>query len=228
MSSFLRTYRIHVVASLTGFGLLAARGLSTGRGDYLFFVWNLFLAWLPLWFATWAVRAAAEERNGMAWMAGGLWLLFFPNAPYLVTDLKHWTARPPVPAWYDLWLAVHFAWVGMSLGFASLQLMEGVVTRRRGARVGAGFTAVALGLASFGIYLGRYGRWNSWDLVTRPGALLEDIAGRIINPWDHSRTWVYTAVGAVFLWCAYAMQRVQAERLLQAVPAGAELSAPPK
>ena len=99
-----------------------------------------------------------------------LWLLFLPNAPYLLTDLIHLGSRDDAPLWFDLVLFSAFAWTGAFLGFLSIYLMQVVVRRTHGALLGWALVGGSLLASGFGIYLGRSLRWNSWDFVTSPGA----------------------------------------------------------
>ena len=77
---------------LTAFdlGLLGFRSEHTGRPDHIFLAWNLFLAWIPFVLAL-ALYDRARRRSSPA-ILGALacgWLLFFPNAPYILTDMIH-------------------------------------------------------------------------------------------------------------------------------------------
>src|SRR5690349_16261415 len=79
------------LSTLIAFGFLLARVQITHTMNYRFLVWNLFLAWVPFWCATavlWLVESRARQRPLIA-LLSGLWLIFFPNAPYIVTDFKH-------------------------------------------------------------------------------------------------------------------------------------------
>lgn len=137
--------------------------------------WNLLLAWMPLFFAL-AIRRVLDlpagtlrfgrARSLTALSAG--WLLFFPNAPYLVTDFVHLKPRYPVPVWFDILLMMSFAWTGLMLGFLSLRVLQEEVVRRMGWSTGRWFVFGALALCSFGVYVGRIGRWNSWDVLVHP------------------------------------------------------------
>ena len=147
---------------------------------------NLILAAIPFAISQWLLFF--PPRGNAALFAGVfLWLLFFPNAPYLVTDLIHLArTRPPVPLWFDLALFLSFAWNGLMLGYLSLLDLHSTMAKRFGRRAGWAFAGAALVLASFGIYIGRFLRWNSWDLFVRPRPLLSDVSERLFHPVDHS------------------------------------------
>src|SRR5579859_1051914 len=154
-----------ILASGVSLGLVAARILWTGRWQYAFLPWNLFLAWLPLAFALMACDAfqSGTSRNWRFWGYASAWLLFFPNAPYIFTDIIHLTARGFGHFWIDLVLVLLCAMTGLVLGFVSLFLMQSVVRRRLGQAASWMFIAIVAGLSGFGIYLGRFLRFNSWD-----------------------------------------------------------------
>ena len=108
-----------------------------------------------------------------------LWLLFLPNAPYIVTDFVHLAPGAQTPLYVDGVVLSAFAWTGVLLGFVSLYLMHAVARDRLGPRGGWLAALVALGLTSVGVYIGRFLQWNSWDLLTRPGQRLAEIAPRL-------------------------------------------------
>ena len=139
---------------------------------------------------------------------GLVWLLFFPNAPYILTDLFHLERRAGVPYWYDLALILSCAWNGLMLAYASLTDMQALVARRLGWGAGWGFATVALLLSSCGLYLGRYLRFNSWDILTNPLALFFDIVSRLLHPLAHPATWGVTLLYGAFLVLGYATVRL--------------------
>jgi len=148
--------------------LITARVFVTHQITFVFLLWNLFLALIPFGISTMLGISAGPLRGRLLLPVGAVWLLFFPNAPYILTDLFHLEPRSGVPYWYDLGLILSCAWNGLMLGYASLLEMQNLVRRRLGAGLGWAFVMVALVLSSFGIYLGRYLRWNSWDVLTNP------------------------------------------------------------
>src|SRR5262245_56777006 len=156
--------------------MAALRVVSSGTDYYSNLVWNLFLAWIPFGLAVYAYEG---YRKGMGrfqlWAAGGLWLLFFPNALYIVTDFKWLRELAGAPIWYDILLVSAAAWGGLLLGLTSLYLMQRIVGRAFGALQAWVFALATLALGAFGVYLGRFERWNSWDVITRPWLIAQDL-----------------------------------------------------
>ena len=183
--------------------LVVGRVLMTGRLLFLFLIWNLFLALIPFAISTMLGIAKGPLRTRLLVPVGAAWLLFFPNAPYILTDLFHLERRAGVPFWYDLALILSCAWNGLMLAYASLADMQRLVQRRLGTGVGWAFATVALLLSSFGIYLGRYLRFNSWDVLANPLTLFYDIVNRILHPFSFPGTWGVTLVFGVFLLIGY-------------------------
>jgi uncharacterized membrane protein len=221
------------LTSAAGLAMLTFRAAYAGRLGYWSLPWDLFLAWVPVPLACAVARLQARERT--PWLAilalGFLWLLFFPNAPYLITQFMHlhpsyavydgphpFFALTPggrIPLWYDVMMLSTFAWTGLLLGFISLHLIHRAATRAAGAVCGWTMVVAGVGLCAFGVSLGRFERWNSWDLFARPVSLLADVLDRVVNPVAHPRTSAVTIVLATFLLLSYlslvAMMRLRAE-----------------
>jgi uncharacterized membrane protein len=163
------------------------RGHHTGDHFYAFLVWNLVLAWVPLVLALGAY-ASARRRQGVATVVlGVLWLLFFPNAPYLLTDFIHLHESTATPLWYDALMLALFAWTGLLLGFGSLYVMQVVWKRAVGPAASWVGVVAALALASFGVYLGRFLRFNSWDALVRPRRIAHVIRTDLESPFHSPR-----------------------------------------
>jgi len=194
-------------ASGVSVALVAARILWAENLRYAFLIWNLFLAWLPLVFA-WLVCELQRNGHTRSWTFAGLsaaWLLFLPNAPYIFTDLIHLTTRFHRHFWVDLTLILICALTGLVLGFVSLYLMQSVVARMFGRIASWLFIAVTAGLSSFGVYLGRFVRVNSWDVVTRPGKLYDGVQTWVSDPFAHSTSIAFPILFATVLFVAYVM-----------------------
>ena len=194
-------------ASAVSVALVAARVVWTHELFYAGLVWNLFLAWLPLVFALLAREAfqAGPVRPWRFWGFAAAWLLFFPNAPYIFTDLTHLTTYLYAHFWVDLVLILLCAMTGLVLGFVSLFLMQGVVRRLFGSAASWLFIGAVAGLSSFGIYLGRFLRFNSWDILWKPLALSRGITHWAANPLAHPTSFAFPILFAVFLFIAYLM-----------------------
>jgi uncharacterized membrane protein len=186
--------------------LVAFRVHYTSQITFVFLVWNIFLALIPYVISTLLIVYHQDiKKTWLIWIPFLIWLCFFPNAPYILTDLFHLKPRAGVPYWYDLALILFFAWNGLMLGYASLLDIQAVLSIRYNKWVGWFISIVSLLLAGFGIYLGRYLRWNSWDVVSSPGGLLGDIASRIINPMAHPQTYGVTILFSTFLVLGYVL-----------------------
>ncbi len=179
--------------------MYAARVLHTGRFTYGFLLWNLTLALVPWALARLSSMAASRRALVTAWALAVGWLVFLPNAPYLVTDFVHLAPRPGAPLWYDVALLGTAALTGLVAGGLSLRTMHGWISERYGDVAGLALLAASVPATGFGIYLGRFERHNSWDLVLRPHAVLRDLADLAHDP----RALVVTAIFAALTAVAY-------------------------
>jgi len=194
-----------VLASMLALALWFGRVYLSRTGTFSFLVWNLILAWIPYLGALWADHT--HHRFPRAWylllVPGALWLAFFPNAPYIVTDLWHLAERPPVPMWYDIGFLATFALTGLLLAVFSLRIMQRLVRFHLGAIISWLFVGAAVALGGLGVYLGRFLRWNSWDLLLNPKGVLADITARLAHPFDHPRTFGVALLFAAILFVLY-------------------------
>ena len=183
--------------------LIAVRIDRTGSGYYRFLVSNLVLACVPLGLST-ALRLASHWRFPWTIQLAGfcLWLLFLPNAPYILTDILHLTRPSEAPAWFDLALLVSCAGTGLLVGYLSLSDVQGIVSRYLGAVYSWMFAFVSLVLSGFAIYLGRFLRWNSWDVLIDPTRLM-GLAAALLEPWAHMRAVAVTLIFGVLLTLGY-------------------------
>ena len=180
--------------------------MKTGDSFYRFLIWNLALAWIPLLFAAFAYAVAGR---GGRWTVAALavgWILFFPNAPYMLTDFVHLgSTGTSAPLWYDALMIASFAWTALLLGLASLYLMQIVVERYIRPIWSWTLVGAVLLLSSFGVYLGRFVRFNSWDALIRPGRVGNVIRHQLENPIQHPRLVGILVILTAFLTVAYAI-----------------------
>ncbi|HEX6849636.1 MAG TPA: DUF1361 domain-containing protein [Chitinophagaceae bacterium] len=180
--------------------LLTIRIILSSELTYIFLAWNLFLAWIP--FALSQKLGEVKIRWKLFFLIG-LWLLFLPNAPYIITDFLHLKQRFPIPYWYDILLLFSAALNGLLLGLLSLLTIEKILINRYGKKFSGIIILCSFFLCAFGIYMGRYLRWNSWDIIVNPGEIATDIADRVFNPFDHFGTWSVTFLFGSFFYVIY-------------------------
>jgi uncharacterized membrane protein len=163
--------------------LIAVRRHEFGAAGYPYLVWNLALAWIPL---VLALLLLAAYKRGAHWFelaaVGSAWLLFLPNAPYMLTDFVHLGDAHKL---FDTVILGSFAFTALALGFASLLLVQAVVTRVAGATLGWAMAVGSLFASSVGIYLGRVQRLNSWDVIQRPRTLWTIARLRLDDPFGN-------------------------------------------
>lgn len=187
-------------------GLIAVRIVHTDSPRFLYLAWNLFLACIPL--ASSRALKAMSRRGASRWTQislFGLWLLFLPNAPYIVTDLVHLPRPAGIHFWYDLGTLLSAAATGLLLGYVSLLDVQQLIEDKYGKTAGWLTAGGALTLSGFGVYLGRVMRWNSWDVVTDPVALFRSVGHLILNPREHLHTYEVTLLFVVGLSLGYAV-----------------------
>lgn len=207
-----------IISSLFAVVLLASRIIYLGGPcaeglemiycpsmQFLFLVWNLILAWTPL-----LITFALGDQKRSSWVVGiaaVVWLLFFPNAPYLITDLIHLRPRAFIPLWYDAFLLFTYAYLGIWLAISALKKIKTQLTFHFNQTLSRIFVCLTLFLTGLGIYLGRIERWNSWDLFTRPGDLLKSVAQLLSNPTDNPQAYlmmgVFSVLMSLFYWLSF-------------------------
>lgn len=201
----LKHYDLYFNLSLSiGFALLLLlfRMKLTHSYFYLFLVWNLFLAGIPF-LITQVMKHYAAWRFSI-WQKIFLfstWLLFLPNSPYIITDLIHLHHDDSILVWLDLFLVFVFALNGLLLGLLSLIDMHGFISKsysRKTSRITTFFICV---LCGYGIYLGRFLRFNSWDVLTEPIFLFEQIGSSLTQP----KVWAITFAFGGLLWVLFSV-----------------------
>jgi uncharacterized membrane protein len=173
--------------------LISARIFYSGSIRYIFLSWNIFLAWIPYILSSYFEVYKCREKWKQLFLFAS-WLIFFPNALYIVTDLIHLEESTNVPLWYDAILLFASSFVGLVMAFISLQKVEYFLTGIFSRRTVNLMIPVILFTGSFGVYLGRFQRWNSWDVIHDPLALAIDILSRFVSPVDNYKTWAITII----------------------------------
>lgn len=200
----LAIFGLLAAASLICLILVGARIAVSDSSRYKSLIWNLFLAWIPfvLAYAAYALSWSRRWLYLVIPVTAFLWLIFFPNAPYILTDLQHLALESSTaPLWYDVIMLIWFSWTGLLLGLVSLYFMHEIMQRTFGRVTGWAFVFIVSGLSSFGVYLGRFVRFNSWDLLQAPGEIAVSILGIVIDP--SLRVVAFTSLFALFFLFVY-------------------------
>lgn len=182
--------------------LLIIRAVQTEQIRGLFLLWNLFLAWIPLFFALLARRLSSstmvtKSKQLFILVNLGLWLLFFPNAPYLITDLIHLGEFERHILWFDTVGFFIAALAGICTGLYSLKVIHQVLNQFINNVLAWIVISASIVLSGFGLYLGRFAKFNSWDLFTHPFYLFRKSFQELQNPLAIQTTLVFTLVVAV-------------------------------
>jgi uncharacterized membrane protein len=187
------------IFSFTGFAvlLLIARMIKADSAYYLFLAWNLFLAFIPYWISNYLKKRKHLSLQQLPWLA--IWLLFIPNSPYLLTDLFHLHAREGIPLWLDLILVISFAMIGLVIFYRSLADIFHLLKTCFSETQLKLMMPLVLWVITFGLYLGRYGRFNSWDAVQHPFRLIRRSATVLL----HKDAMAFTCIFSIFLWLVY-------------------------
>lgn len=184
--------------------LLCGRVVATGYTTYTFLLWNLVLALVPYAISNWLPVSRHRFKNKwLFFFLFALWLLFIPNSFYIITDLFHFRNITSAPGWFDLLLLLSFAWNGLLLGIVSLRKIEIVLHAKRGRNFSHLVVFAVMWLNAWGIYIGRYLRYNSWDVITQPFALFGDMVEMMLNPFDNRTEWGMIMCYAVFMALLY-------------------------
>jgi uncharacterized membrane protein len=182
------TEQILILCSLFSVGLVLFRMFYTGHVLFAFLVWNLFLAFVPYVISRQMSKVLLKSKWKFL-LSAFVWLLFIPNAFYIITDLFHLDMNETVPLWYDLALLLTFAWTGILFGILSVRQMEKLFEIHFSKNFDLLFILPVMALNGFGIYIGRYLRFNSWDVLTNPLQLIQDIIYLFIHPLRNRFDW---------------------------------------
>ncbi len=167
-------------------------------------VWNLFLAYIPLFLSIWLFRSA-KSRSLLWWLGFLVFISFLPNAPYVLTDIIHvidltqrgysvWTITLVVIPQYIFFILAGFEAYVLSL------LKFGYYLHRQGLGRWIWLMEFSLhALSAVGIYLGRFQRFNSWDFIAQP----TDVARSLVENLANKRPIVVMGVTFVILVIMY-------------------------
>lgn len=187
-------------SSALSIALLLLRKSLTGVSPLGFLPFNLVLAFLPVLFL---LLSEDSGRRRHLFLGGALWLLFFPNAPYMLTDLVHYDRDLGNAAWLDMMALLAAAWAALIGGMTTLRLMQNRVAGSFTPGVGHAFVLTVLFLSSIGIYMGRFLRFHSWHALLKPREVLSQTLHHFLHPSEHPVTWPFTLSLFALLACIH-------------------------
>lgn len=194
-------HKVILAIILYGIILLTIRISITESTRYLFLVWNLFLAIIPF-----AISTGLKHKKlptYVRWIGIALWLLFLPNAPYILTDFIHLKSHSAVPIWLDILLIASFAISGLTFYLLSLNDIYQLVYNRF-SKKHAQFMVLSVSfLTGFGVFIGRTLRWNSWDILQQPNLLFMDILHLVSRPLVNFEAWMVIFNFSIFFLLIY-------------------------
>ncbi len=218
-SDFFTMSAVLALAVAGCFLLFGLRVAISGTTFYRYLVWNLLLAFVPYVIAALGVRLLSasggwkgRSRAVVAAATAALWLVFYPNAPYIFTDFIHVINKTYLRAkpsdwlglnallWYDLLMNAAFAFIGHFIGLVSMWLVHNSLEVLWGPRAARALVALAILFAGFGIYLGRFSRLNSWDLLYDPRTVVNEVAEASADP----KAILFSAAFSLFIFLTYA------------------------
>jgi uncharacterized membrane protein len=196
--------RILLLSSVFSIALVIIRVAMTGSKMFLFLPWNLLLAFIPYYITKKLMANPAWIENKWKLIAAALlWLVFIPNSFYIITDLFHLGKYDEAPRWFDLTLIFSFAWNGLVLGIVSVKQMESIVKCYFAPRYAWLFIYTVMWLNALGIFIGRFLRFNSWDIITNPLSLINEIITMVVHPFDYMYVWGMICFFAVLMTIMY-------------------------
>lgn len=193
-----KTIALISIAMVLSIFLLMIRMKLKHSFHFLFLVWNLFLAVIPFAITNYLLSSPKLNKIRLAvWF--GVWLLFLPNAPYIITDLIHLTVSYGSYVWLDILVVSSFAMSGLLLFYLSFLDMKNVLKPHLKNHFNKYFFILIIYLSSFGVYLGRFLRYNSWEILSNPKYLFIDILNIITRPLAYKEAWLFTIIFGLFL-----------------------------
>ncbi|MEO5675492.1 MAG: DUF1361 domain-containing protein [Chitinophagales bacterium] len=193
-----------LISSVFACALELLRIYISHRHNYQYFLWNLFLAWIPFAISLYLPVAHATLRwKWLAYVLLFIWVVLWPNSPYMLTDLLHLKEKQNIPLWYDLGLILSFAWTGLLLGFISLLEIQNFIRWRTNRLVAWIFAVLVILFGGFGIYIGRFVRLNSWDILVNPVQTFTDVSGNFNDPSTRIEMIGMTVLYSLFLFLGY-------------------------
>jgi uncharacterized membrane protein len=206
----MNVFKINIPKSIIPLTILAVvlnvlRVIIWGKMSLIFILWNILLAFIPFFISFILLSLSKEKKLSKIIFIIGfiLWMLFIPNAPYIVTDFIHLGEIRSVPMIYDVFLIFSSASVGLMLGFHSFFHIEQIIKKKYSPRVTSLIMGLIMIIISFGIYLGRFMRFNSWDVFVNHTSLIKNVWKIFSQSTTNTEVYLYTGLFFFFLYLSY-------------------------
>ena len=172
---------------------------------FLYILWNIFLAFIPFFISSFLLSRTSKDTILRPLFVAGfiVWFIFLPNAPYVITDFIHLGRIHSVPVMYDAFLLFASAWVSLFFGLTSLVQMKKMLTLKFPQKITDIIILITILFTSFGVYLGRYLRFNSWDLFISHNSIITSVWKIFAQSNNYANVYGYTALFFVFIYTAY-------------------------
>lgn len=187
-----RYVKVLILFTIADLAILALRNHIVGTDFFNFLKSNMFSGILPLVIAL-IIKWLDKRLNSFLFVVGCLiWLLFYPNSPYMISDLIHPYQESmdqvhPTLIVYDTFIVFSIAMLSVFYGFVSLKIIFTLFKKRYGSKKAHAFIIFSLIMSCLGFYIGRElqsgtdfgnGYLYSWQFFTEPLFVLETV-------WDH-------------------------------------------
>lgn len=176
-----------------------------GSTAFVYILWNILLAFVP--FLISSILLLHTNKNNIIkpfFIIGFiLWFVFLPNAPYVITDFIHLGRIRAVPIMFDIFVLFSSAWVALLLGLYSIAHMEKILLSKFSKKVVNIIILITILFTSFGVYLGRYLRFNSWDFFISHNSLLASIGKIFTQSSNYANVYGYTLLFFFFIYISY-------------------------
>lgn len=204
-SRFGTILKLLILSSVLSVAFSLVDAAVTRSSGLMYLLWNLILAWLPIFFVG-CLLIALRHHPWLNWrpvMLTALWVGFLPNSFYLISDLIHLQGVSQSQAVFDSVMFESFVINGLLVGYLSIYLVHKQLLRRVSVRLSTFLIGLTFFVCSFAIYLGRDLRWSSWDLLLNPPGILFDSSEPFVNPHSHLQAFSTTLTFFVFLTAMY-------------------------
>jgi len=202
----MKVFNIHIPRSIINITIFAVamnvlRIVIWDKYSFIYILWNIFLAFVPFVISFFLLSYVKEKKINKTFLIIGmfLWLLFIPNAPYIVTDFIHLGEIRTVPILFDSFLLFSSAALGLILGFYSLFHIEQIIRMKFSNQKTNIIMSLIILLISFGIYLGRFLRFNSWDVFFNHTSLIKNVWKVFSGSSSNLEVYLYTLLFFFFL-----------------------------